>query len=64
MGKKHSFGDGKHFTDFVLLRCFIDFQTTLVDSTLVARGSVSFALFPLVFIAGIRRKIENLWQPG
>jgi hypothetical protein len=31
-GKKHSFSDGKRFTDFVLLRCFIDFQTTLVDS--------------------------------
>jgi hypothetical protein len=30
--KKHSFSDGKRFTDFVLLRCFIDFQTTLVDS--------------------------------
>jgi hypothetical protein len=31
--KKHSFSDdGKHFTDFVLLRYFTDFHTTLVDS--------------------------------
>ena len=29
--KKLSFSDGKCFTHFVLLRCFIDFQTTLVD---------------------------------
>ena len=27
-GEKHSFSDGKCFTDFVLPRCFIDFQTT------------------------------------
>jgi hypothetical protein len=26
--EKHSFSDGKRFTDFVLLRCFIDFQNT------------------------------------
>jgi hypothetical protein len=29
---KHSFSDGKCYTDFVLLRCFIDFQTTLVTA--------------------------------
>jgi hypothetical protein len=39
--KKHSFSDGKRFTDFVLLRCFIDFQTTLVDS----RNLVIFSTF-------------------
>jgi hypothetical protein len=39
--KKHSFSDGKRFTDFVLLRCFIDFQTTLVDS----RNLVFFSTF-------------------
>jgi hypothetical protein len=39
--KKHSFSDGKCFTDFVLLRCFIDFQTTLVDS----RNLVIFSTF-------------------
>jgi hypothetical protein len=33
--------DGKRFTDFVLLRCFIDFQTTLVDS----RNLVIFSTF-------------------
>jgi hypothetical protein len=26
-GKKHTFSDGKRFTDFVLLRCFIDFSS-------------------------------------
>jgi hypothetical protein len=39
--EKHSFSDGKRFTDFVLLRCFIDFQTTLVDS----RNLESFCTF-------------------
>ena len=40
-GEKHSFSDGKCFTDFVLPRCFIDFQSTLVDS----RNSVIFSTF-------------------
>jgi hypothetical protein len=40
-GEKHSFSDGKRFTDFVLLRRFIDFQTTFVDS----RNLVIFSTF-------------------
>jgi hypothetical protein len=40
-GEKHSFSDGKCFTDFVLPRCFIEFQTTLVDS----RNLVIFSTF-------------------
>ena len=40
-GDKHSFSDGKCFTDFVLPRRFIDFQTTLVDS----RNLVIFSTF-------------------
>jgi hypothetical protein len=40
-GEKHSFSDGKCFTDFVLPRCFIDFQTTLVE----IRNLVIFSTF-------------------
>jgi hypothetical protein len=56
--KKHSFSDGKRFTDFVLLRCFIDFQTTLVDS----RNLVIFLRFGKFLHAYLVIALQNIWS--
>ena len=56
--KKHSFSDGKRFNDFVLLRCFIDFQTTLVDS----RNLVIFSTFWYFLHAYLVIALQNIWS--
>jgi hypothetical protein len=57
-GEKHSFSDGKCFTYFVLPRCFIDFQTTSVDS----RNLVIFLRFGNFLHACLVIALQNIWS--